>query len=109
MHWQVLRRGRMNRREFIASVAAAATLPMAARAQQSERPRRVDVLLAELTEDDPYYEGRLAALAQALREHGWIDGQNLKLIIHRVSTKPAEIRKHIAELLAERPDVVVSG
>jgi putative ABC transport system substrate-binding protein len=44
-----------------------------------------------------------------LRGHGWIDGQNLKLVIHRVSTKPAEIRKHIAELLAERPDVVVSG
>ena len=102
-------RGYMNRREFIASVAMTAMLPMAARAQQSERPRRVDVLIAELTEDDPYYEGRLAALTQGLRGFGWIDGQNLRLVIHRVSTKPAEIRKHITELLAEQPAVVVSG
>jgi ABC-type uncharacterized transport system substrate-binding protein len=99
----------MNRREFIASVAMTAMLSAAARAQQTERPRRVDVLLAELTEDDPYYEGRLTALTQTLRGLGWIDGKNLRLVIHRVSTKPAEIRKHITELLAEQPDVVVSG
>src|SRR5215470_722490 len=98
----------MNRREFIAG-AAASMLPSALRAQQSERPRRVDVLIAELTEDDPYYEGRLTALTQGLRGLGWIDGQNLRLVIHRVSTKPAEIRKHITELLAEQPAVVVSG
>ena len=103
------RTGSMNRREFIASVAMTAMLSAAARAQQTERPRRVDVLLAELTEDDPYYEGRLTALTQTLRGLGWIDGKNLRLVIHRVSTKPAEIRKHITELLAEQPDVVVSG
>lgn len=99
----------MNRREFIARIATAAMLPALARAQQAERPRRVDVLLAELTEDDPYYEGRLTTLTQALRGLGWIDGQNLKLVIHRVSTNPAEIRKHISELLAEGPAMVVSG
>jgi len=99
----------MNRREFIASVAMAVVRPTAARAQQGERPRRVDILIAEVTEDDPYYEGRLAALTQALRELGWIDGQNLKLVIHRATTRPAEIRKHITELLAGRPDVVVTG
>lgn len=99
----------MNRREFIASVVTAAVFPVAAHAQQSERPRRVDVLIAELTEDDPYYEGRLTALTQGMRGLGWIDGQNLKLVIHRVSTKPAELRKHITELLAQQPDLVVSG
>src|SRR5215831_14967682 len=98
----------MNRRDFLAG-AAALMLPSALRAQQGERPRRVDVLLAELTEDDPYYEGRLTTLTEGLRGLGWVDGQNLKLVIHRVSTKPAEIRKHVTELLAERPDIVVSG
>jgi putative ABC transport system substrate-binding protein len=98
----------MNRREFIAG-AAASMLPSALRAQQGERPRRVDVILAELTEDDPYYEGRLSALTEGLRGLGWIDGQNLKLVIHRVTPKPADVRKHVTELLAAGPDLVISG
>jgi hypothetical protein len=66
----------------------------------------VDVLLAaELTEDDPYYESRLRALTEALRGLGWIESKNLKLVIHRVTPRPADIRKQVTELLAERPDV----
>jgi putative ABC transport system substrate-binding protein len=99
----------MRRRQFLGVVGGAAIWPLAARAQQGERLRRVDVLLAELTEDDPYYEGRLTALTEALRGLGWIDSKNLKLVIHRVTPRPADIRKHVTELLAERPDVVVSG
>jgi putative ABC transport system substrate-binding protein len=99
---------RMDRREFIASVAAT-ILPSATYAQQGERVRRVDILLAELTEDDPYYEGRLAALKEGLQALGWIDGQNLKLVIHRVTPNPADVRKQVAELLAAGPDLVVSG
>jgi ABC-type uncharacterized transport system substrate-binding protein len=99
----------MRRRQFLGVVGGAAIWPLAARAQQGERLRRVDVLLAELTEDDPYYEGRLTALTEALRGLGWIQSKNLKLVIHRVTPRPADIRKQVAELLAERPDVVVSG
>jgi ABC-type uncharacterized transport system substrate-binding protein len=98
----------MNRRKFVAG-AAAAMLPWPSRAQQGERLRRVDILLAELTEDDPYYEGRLSALTEGLRGLGWNDGQNLKLVIHRVTPKPADIRKHVAELLAAGPDIIISG
>lgn len=98
----------MNRREFMAG-AAATILPSAAYAQQDERLRRVDVILAEFTEDDPYYEGRLSALTEALHALGWIDGRNLKLVIHRVTPKPADVRKHVTELLAARPDIIVSG
>jgi hypothetical protein len=57
----------MRRRQFLGLVGGAAIWPLAARAQQKERLRRVDVLLAELNEDDPYYEGRLRALTEALR------------------------------------------
>jgi putative ABC transport system substrate-binding protein len=78
-------------------------------AQQSDRLRRVDVLFAEAIEYDPYYEGRVAALTEALRGLGWIDGRNLKLAVHRPKPDAADIRKHITELLSARPDVVVSG
>src|SRR6476660_2463535 len=100
----------IGRREVLCTLASAAvTWPLAARAQQGERLRRVDVLFAELTEDDPYYEGRLTALTEALRGLGWIESKNLKLVIHRITPRPADIRKQVTELLAERPDVVVSG
>src|SRR5882724_5404411 len=52
-------------------------------AEQSDRLRRVDVVLANIG-DDPYYEGRLAGLTEAMRGLGWIDGRNLKLVVHRV-------------------------
>jgi ABC-type uncharacterized transport system substrate-binding protein len=100
----------MRRREFITFLGSMATSwSFTARAQQGEGLRRVDVLLAELTEDDPYYEGRLTAFTETLRGFGWIESKNLKLVIHRVTPRAADIRKQVIELLAERPDVVVSG
>jgi len=98
----------MRRREFVAGLGSAAVSPLVAFAAQADKPRRVDVIIAEATED-PYYESRLAALREALRGLGWIDGQNLKLVIHRVTPDVTDIRKQVAELLAAAPDVVVSG
>src|SRR3954447_6303297 len=99
----------MRRREFIAGSAAAALLPLPARAQRVQSMRRVDILIAEAIEDDPYYEKRLTAIKEKLRELGWIEGQNLKLIIHRVAPKPAEIRKQIDGLIAAQPDIVITS
>jgi putative ABC transport system substrate-binding protein len=99
----------MRRRDFVAGVVATALLPIAARAQRVESMRRVDILVAEAIEDDPYYEGRLTAIKERLRELGWIEGQNLKLNIHRAAPRAAEIRKHIGELLAGRPDLVMTS
>jgi len=102
----------MRRREFIAGLASVTAIPplLEAFAQQSDRLHRVDVLLAQAIEDDPYYEGRLAALTDALRGLGWIDGRNLKLAVHRLTPLNAsDIRKQITEMLSTRPDVVVSG
>jgi putative tryptophan/tyrosine transport system substrate-binding protein len=98
----------MRRREFVAGVVAAALLPMAAAAQRIGAMRRVGVLIAEAVEDDPYYERRLTAIKEGLRELGWIEGQNLSLTIHRAAPKAADIRKHIDELLAGQPDLVVT-
>ena len=99
----------MKRREFIAGAAAAAMLPSAARAQRSDAKRRVGILIAEAVEDDPYYEGRLAGLRQGLRDLGWIEGKNIDLDIHRASPKTTDVRKHVAALLAGRPEIVVTS
>src|SRR4029077_818560 len=99
----------MRRREFITLVGGAVMWPFAARAQQSTGARRIGILIAEAVEGDPYYEGRLVAIREKLRALGWIEGQNLKLDIHRAAPKAADIRKHVDELLAGRPDIVVTS
>ncbi len=99
----------MHRREFIAGLGATVALPSVVLAQQNGQSRRVDILVAEAIEDDPYYERRIATIRDGLRDLGWIEGKNLKLSIYRVPTNAAEIRKHVGELLAGRPDVIVTS
>jgi len=99
----------MKRRKFILGSAAVALLPIAVRAQRAEAVRRVDILIAETTADDPYYEARVTGIREGLRKLGWIEGQNLRLVVHRASPKLAEIRKHVGELLAGQPDVVITS
>jgi putative tryptophan/tyrosine transport system substrate-binding protein len=96
----------MRRREFITLLGSAAAWPLAARAQQPERVRRVGVLMY-LAADDAEGQARLAAFAQALKQLGWSDGRNL-----RIDTRWAnadDIGKHAAELAALAPDVLVAG
>jgi putative tryptophan/tyrosine transport system substrate-binding protein len=100
----------MKRREFIGLIGGtAACWPLAARTQQSDRVRRVGVLIAEAAEGDPYYESRVLGIREKLRALGWIEGENLKLDIHRAAPQAADIRKHVNELLAGRPDLVVTS
>ena len=87
----------------------ASMLPKTIRAQQAEAVRHVVILVGEATQDDSYYEGRIAGVREGLRDLGWIEGRNLKLNIHRTPPKDTEIRKHVDELLAARPDVVVTS
>ena len=69
----------MNRRAFITLlVGAAAAWPLAARAQQGERMRRVGVLM-NTTPDEPDSQARVTALAQGLQEAGWAVGRNLRV------------------------------
>jgi putative tryptophan/tyrosine transport system substrate-binding protein len=66
----------MRRREFIAGLGSAAACPLAARALQGERMRRVGVLTS-LLDDDPDAQAEMAALHQELAEHGWIEGRRI--------------------------------
>ena len=100
----------MRRRQFIAVLGGAATSwPFVAHAQQANAVRRVAILIGEATPDDLYYEKRIAGVREGLRDLGWIEGENLKLDIHRTPPKDTEIRKHVDELLVARPDVVVTS
>jgi putative ABC transport system substrate-binding protein len=68
----------MRRRNFIALLGgAAAAWPLAARAQQPERLRRVDVLLG-VTPGDPYAQPFVTAFEQGLQELGWLSGRNIQ-------------------------------
>ena len=97
----------MRRREFITLLGgAAAAWPLAVRAQQAERMRRIGVLMTAAA-DDPEGQARLAAFTQGLEQLGWTDGRNV-----RIDTRWAtadDIRKHAAELAALAPDVLVAA
>src|SRR5260370_6576295 len=99
----------MRRREFISFLAgAAAAWPLAARAQQRERLRRISVLMNRAAEN-PEGQDRLAAFHQGLQELGWGVGRNV-LIDTRWSEDNADrTAKHAAELVALAPDIVLAS
>ena len=97
----------MRRREFIMLLSyAAAIWPLAARAQQSERVRRVGVLVG-LAENDPEMKERIAALRQGLEKLGWVEGSNLR-IDYRYAPAGAQARLLARELTALQPDVILT-
>ena len=97
----------MRRREFITLLGgAAAGWPVAARAQQPERVRRIGVLMY-LPADDAEGQARLAAFTQALKQLGWSDGHNLRVDARWAAAD--DIRRHAADLAAMAPDVLVAG
>ena len=93
----------MKRRDFITLLGgAAAVWPLAARAQQRERVRRIGVL-SSLLADDPQSQARNAAFLQGLGELGWRVGRNLE-INYRWGGIDAKRHTYAAELLALAPE-----
>ena len=98
----------MRRREFITLLGgAAATWPLAARAQQGERIRRIGILLAA-TADDAEFQARVGAFLQALALLGWTIGRNVRIDTRWAGGNAAEIRRHAAELAELAPDVILA-
>jgi ABC-type uncharacterized transport system substrate-binding protein len=96
----------MRRREFITLVGGAAlTWPVAARAQQPERMRRIGVLMP-FPKDNAEGRARIAAFLQELRQLGWIDGRNVK-IEYRFDA--GDLRKAATELLTLSPEVILAS
>ena len=98
-----------SRRDFITLLGGATIAwPLAARAQQPERMRRVGVLM-NLGSDDAEAQARNAAFLQGLQELGWTVGRNVR-IEYRWGAGDAELfRRHASELVALAPDVILAG
>ncbi len=98
----------MRRREFITLLGgAAAAWPLAARAQQPERMRRVSMLLG-LGEKDPEAIARVKAFRLGMRDLGWIEGRNVQIEYRFAGSNLESINKHVAELVRLAPDVIVA-
>src|SRR5262245_58932145 len=98
----------IHRRDFITVLGGAAVAwPLAARAQQGERMRRVGVL-SSLAADDPEAQARHAAFLQGLQEWGWTTGRNVQIDYRWGAGDAERFRKHAMELVALTPDVILA-
>ncbi len=95
------------RRKFIAALSGAVAWPLATRAQQAERMRRVSALFGP-SADDPHGQANLAAFLQGLQQLGWTDGRNVHIDIRWTAGSAADARKYAAELVALAPDVILA-
>jgi putative ABC transport system substrate-binding protein len=100
----------MNRRKFITLLGgAAAAWPLAARAQQRERIRRIGVLMP-LAADDPEAQVRIGAFLQRLAQLGWTIGRNVQIDQRWSAGGDADVmRKYAEELVALAPDVILAN
>src|SRR5256712_1705724 len=100
--------GQLKRREFITLLGSATMAwPLATRAQQPERMRRIGVLLPA-TADDTEFQARVGAFLQGLQQSGWSIGRNVRIDTRWATANPADIRRHAAELAALAPDVILA-
>jgi len=98
----------VTRRDFITLLGgAAAAWPLAVQAQQSERMRRIGLLMG--VADDREGQARVTALKQGLQELGWTDGRNIQIETRFGGGDAGRIRAHAAELVALAPDVLVGN
>jgi len=99
----------MRRRAFLILLGGAGAIwPLAARAQQTQKMRRVGVLMAH-TENDPEFKDYLDAFRQGLRKLGWIEGRNIQIDTRWGALDDAEMRQQSAkELIALRPDIILT-
>jgi putative ABC transport system substrate-binding protein len=94
----------MRRREFITLLGGAAAWPLAARAQQADRVRRIGVLV-HLAADDPEGQARIAVFLQGLQEWGWSVGRNVRIDYRWAAGDAERNRRYAAELVALAPDL----
>ena len=100
----------IGRRGFISLLGgAAATWPMAARAQPPERVRRIGVLMVAQSANDAVVQARNAAFLQGLQEAGWVVGRNVRIEARWSAANTDEVRKSAAELAALAPDIILAA
>jgi len=90
------------------SRSSAAAWPLAARAQQGGRVRRIGVLLAR-DENDPAAKREFSAFTQALADSGWTDGRNMRMDLRWAGSDTNQTRAFAQELVSLQPDVILSS
>jgi putative ABC transport system substrate-binding protein len=99
----------MKRREFITLLGGAVTAwPLAARAQQADRVRRIGIILPAAA-NDAKYQTWVGAFLQALAQLGWVIDRNVRIDTRWATANAANIRRHAAELAALEPDVILAA
>ena len=97
----------MRRREFIFVLGGAATLPLDALAQQTERVRRIGVLIG--VDNNTEGQARLAAFRNGMDDLGWREGQNIQLDVRFTGGIADRARAYAAELIKSAPDVILAN
>jgi len=97
----------MRRREFITFLGGFAAWPLAARAQQPGRVRRVGILMP-YPKGDSEHEARVRAFKQELAKLGWTDGANVRFDEHWTTDNMDMVRSHAASVVASNPDIIVT-
>ena len=98
----------LKRRDFITLLGGAAAWPLAARAEQPDRMRRIGVLLPA-TADEPEFQARVGTFLRALELLGWTIGGNVRIDTRWATSSTDAIRRHAAELVALAPDVILAN
>src|SRR6516164_7521676 len=98
---------RLRRREFIVGLGGAVAWPVAGRAQQGGRMRRIGVLMAG--DENPDQKGRLSAFTQALAGLGWTDGRNLRMDLRSGGGDINRLPALAQELVRLQPDIILAG
>jgi ABC-type uncharacterized transport system substrate-binding protein len=96
----------MRRRQFIAGLGSVAAWPIAARAQQGNRVRRIGVVMGG--ENDPEGKLRYSAFTQALADLGWSDGRNVRMDLRWGGGDINRIRVLVQELVGLQPDIILA-
>src|SRR5215831_4880832 len=98
----------LRRREFITLLGAGAAWPLAARAQQAERMRRIGVLVGTYGQTDREGQDRIAVFLDTFRKLGWSDGRNVRIDLRWSAGDAERSKAFAAELVRPAPDVIVA-
>jgi putative tryptophan/tyrosine transport system substrate-binding protein len=98
----------LRRREFITLLGAAAAWPLAARAQQGERLRRIAMLMA-YAESDSEAQTWVAAYRDRLQQLGWTEGRNIAIDVRWATGETEAIQRYAKELVASRPELLLAS
>src|SRR6516162_10223292 len=98
----------LKRREFISFLGGAATWPMAVRAQQTERVRRIGVLM-EYAESDSDAQARIAAFRDSLQKRGWVESRNIKIDARWAAADVESMKRFAKELVGLQPDLILTS